>query len=129
MKKILFAGLLLFAFAGEARADLPVSITAEKEATTIVVDVSSGTASFVLSDAAVMPEREALEIQNIDPTAKVYCMAGGASPTVGGGRLIPPNGGVWALNIAARNDSERIVVKCITDAGAGATKLAVTQAH
>ena len=128
MKKILLTFIFLASFSLSANAEWQVAEVAESSITVHIVTVSSGVASQVDIDSITMSQRQVAEFQNIDSSAALWCSER-PQVTVNNGRLIAANGGTGVLNIAARSSSDRLTIWCITDASAGGTKLALTQAY
>lgn len=151
MKKILsalFVGVVCVLGLSQAHAAASISpsftyISAVSSATVSIITVSTsiiGGASASQMDSPQLAGRTAVEIQNIDATATLWCLISSTAPAASAGHKITA-GNSWIVNMldnvfytsfsttTNRETTTYTNVKfyCISD-GAAATKAAVTQA-
>lgn len=120
--------------------------TAVSSITTNIITVATSTvggAPFVAAqmDTPKMANRVAIEIDNIDTTANLWCVTNSTVPAASAGRKIVP-GASWVVNMmdnfytqnystitnTTTTVSTPATIYCLSD-GAAATKAAVTQAY
>ena len=149
LKKVLIGLALVFGVV-KAKADTGVYDVLNDSITTHMVTVSSFTGTQLLSASLVgnatsflnlLENREAIEIQNTDVSASIYCRFKLSSTSANGDlSLVPPTtlsttsgrkilpGGSWDVNLAARDLTGRVIIPwCINNGGTGTTQVALTQ--
>jgi hypothetical protein len=117
-------------------------LTGVSSITTTVVNVSTSSVTGATQvDSPTLANRVVLEIQNIDSTANLWCLAVSTAPTVNGGRKLSP-GNSWVVssmdvyyNQTFSTSTFTNVISsttakfwCLSD-GTSATKAAVTQMY
>lgn len=149
MRRILITAGLVVLYCGITKADSSIAPqpaftynTSVASMTTVIISVStSATTGATQVDNPQMLGRTALEIQNIDASATLWCLPVSTTPTVNGGREIAP-GGWWNPNslqtyyqstyssstYSVTVSSVPVKFWCLSD-GSGATKAAVSQAY
>lgn len=137
MKRLLLVASLILA-AGWCRAAAIPSLvyqTGISSITTAIVNVSTAsTPGATQVDNPQVPGRVALEIQNIDATANLWCLPVSTKPVVNGGRKIPA-GSSWAVSVldtivrpGQPQSTTGVKFWCLSD-GAASTKACVTQLY
>jgi hypothetical protein len=129
MKKIFFIALFLVTIGGvkKSYAQLEVMEVLGTTITVNIVCVSSFTATQIDAVAIILNTRRVIEIQNLDTTNAVYCTHKN-NVTVGNGRMIPANGGSWAIALRATSGIwGRLTFYCKTSNATGCSKVAITQ--
>lgn len=116
--------------------------TAVSSITTIIITVSTSSATGATQvDSPTVTNRVALEIQNIDATANLWCLPVSTMPIVNGGRKIAA-GASWVISTAdvyyttsystttflSSPVTSTAKFWCLSD-GASATKAAVSQSY
>lgn len=139
MKKFLFiAAILLGGLSLSYASGLVPELTYQtgiSSVTTAIVTVSTSTIGAgpgaTQMDSPQLIGRVAVEIQNIDATANLWCLPVSTAPVASGGRKITA-GSSWVVSFKDKtaNAWGNFVVKfwCISD-GAASTKAAVSQMY